>query len=70
MIHKPTFRSEKYASTFEDASVFQVYDRRPPYPEEPFSRMAELVDPDVDAMLDVGTGLGNMARPAPPCSLD
>ena len=48
---------------FKDASVVEVYDQRPPYPSEVFDKLAELVDPEVDKILDVGTGLGNIARP-------
>ncbi len=63
MVKKPAFRSEKYAFMFQDASVVRVYHQRPPYPEEVFDRLVELVDPEVDALLDVGAGLGDIARP-------
>lgn len=36
MLKKPEFRSEKYARTFQDASVVQVYHTRSPYPVEVF----------------------------------
>ena len=48
---------------FQDASVARVYHQRPPYPVEVFDKLVELVDPEVDALLDVGTGLGDVARP-------
>ncbi len=63
MLKKPAFRSEKYALMFQDTGVVQVYHQRPPYPEEVYDRLVELVDPEVDALLDVGTGLGEIARP-------
>ncbi len=63
MLNKPEFRGEEYARTFQDASVVQVYHARPPYPDEVYDKLAELIDPEVDALLDVGTGLGDIARP-------
>lgn len=63
MLEKPAFRDEKYAKTFQDASVVQVYHRRPPYPDDVFDKLDELIDPELDALLDVGTGLGDIARP-------
>ena len=62
MLKKPEFRDEKYARCFQDAGVVQVYHHRPPYPDEVYDKLAYLVDPDVDALLDVGTGLGEIAR--------
>ena len=62
MLKKPEFRGEKYARCFQDAGVVQVYHHRPPYPDEVYDKLAYLVDPDVDALLDVGTGLGEIAR--------
>lgn len=63
MIEKPAFRSQKYAKTFQDASVVEVYHQRPPYPDAVFEKLSDLIDPSIDAMLDVGTGLGDIARP-------
>jgi SAM-dependent methyltransferase len=63
MLEKPAFRSQKYALMFQDASVVQVYHQRPSYPAQIYDKLAELFDPEVDTLLDVGTGLGEIARP-------
>lgn len=63
VIEKPRFRGREHATTFQEASVVDVYGYRPPYPDAVFGRLAELVDPAVDALLDVGTGPGDVARP-------
>ena len=63
MLTKPVFRDEKYALMFQDASVVDVYHQRPAYPMEVFDKLAELIDPEADALLDAGTGLGEVARP-------
>ena len=62
MLEKPAFRSQKYALMFQDASVVQVYHQRPPYPAQVYDKLVELIDPEIDALLDVGTGLGEIAR--------
>lgn len=63
MLTKPVFRDQKYALMFQDASVVDVYHQRPAYPVEVFDRLAKLIDPEADSLLDVGTGLGEVARP-------
>src|SRR5438034_6220833 len=60
-LSSPSFRRE-HAQQFQDQSVVDVYHLRPPYPEEVFSLLARLVDPDCRRMLDVGCGTGDIAR--------
>lgn len=63
MLSKPAFRARKHAETFKEARVVEDYRHRPTYPESLFVRLAELIDPDSRAVLDVGTGPGDVARP-------
>ena len=63
MLSKPAFGARKHAETFKEARVVEDYRHRPTYPESLFVRLAELVDPDSRAVLDVGTGPGDVARP-------
>jgi SAM-dependent methyltransferase len=56
-----SFRRE-HAQQFQDQCVVDVYHLRPPYPEETFSILARLVDPDCPRVLDVGCGTGEIAR--------
>ena len=61
-LSSPSFRRE-HAQQFQDQSVVDVYHLRRPYPEELFSILARLVDPDCRRVLDVGCGTGEIARP-------
>src|SRR4051794_30245195 len=56
-----SFRRE-IAQQFQDASVVDAYHLRPPYPEDVFSLLDRLVDPDCRRVLDVGCGTGEIAR--------
>ena len=54
----------QYASVFEDASVVQAYQYRPPYPPETFEILLSLIDADAAprTVLDAGCGPGVIAR--------
>jgi SAM-dependent methyltransferase len=63
MLPKPKHLSREYASVFQDTSVIDAYAFRPPYPEETFSILAGLIVDAPRAVLDVGCGTGDVARP-------
>jgi SAM-dependent methyltransferase len=58
---KPKGWSEPYAAVFREQSVVDAYHLRPAYPAETFDVLAELADGG--AVLDVGCGPGDLARP-------
>jgi SAM-dependent methyltransferase len=61
-MQKPDYWSAEHAGWFDDAGVVAAYYHRPPYPDEVFSILLELVgSPRV--VLDIGAGTGDMARP-------
>jgi SAM-dependent methyltransferase len=53
-------------SWFQDSLIVEVYDRRPPYPEELIRLLAELAglggETSHRAVLDIGCGTGELAR--------
>jgi trans-aconitate methyltransferase len=59
---KPAFLGPQTASAFQDPSVIAAYPRRAPYPETLFQLLAELIAGSSHAVLDVGTGPGDIAR--------
>jgi ubiquinone/menaquinone biosynthesis C-methylase UbiE len=59
---KPDFLGPQVASAFQEASVVAAYPRRAPYPESLFQKLAELLTGPSRAVLDVGTGTGDVAR--------
>jgi SAM-dependent methyltransferase len=66
MDDKPQGWAATYAAWFELSSVADRYHLRPPYPDQAIQRLAALVDPGARAVLDVGCGLGDLARPLAP----
>lgn len=60
---RPPGWSRWHADAFQDADVAAAYTYRVPYPDEVFSTLAGLLDTGSDAMLDVGCGRGELARP-------
>lgn len=59
---RPDFLSPYHASAFADADVVRAYRYRPPYPDETFEIIRDLmVEPRI--VLDVGSGDGALARP-------
>ncbi len=60
---KPKHFETGYAEQFKDESVVHAYHYRPPYPDELFPFLAEMVKGELKIVLDVGCGLGHIARP-------
>ena len=60
---KPENFGTSYAEAFKDSHVVEAYRFRPPYPQEVFAMLASLMVDEPKAVLDVGTGLGDIARP-------
>lgn len=59
---KPDFFSAQFASAFQDKSVVEAYQYRPPYPDEAIDILTELVTDSPRTILDVGCGTGHLAR--------
>src|SRR5258708_7221282 len=51
-----------YAKAFQDENVVQAYHFRAPYPSETFAILAELIHQEPRYVLDIGCGIGNIAR--------
>jgi SAM-dependent methyltransferase len=51
-----------YAEAFKDLQVVDAYRYRPPYPQEVFNILANLIVDEPRAVLDVGAGSGDIAR--------
>ena len=63
MIQRPESHGERYAARFQDQSVVDRYHMRPTYPPETFAILNALIVDEPRAVLDVGCGTGNVARP-------
>jgi SAM-dependent methyltransferase len=59
---KPDHLGPEYGEQFGDASVVAAYHHRPPYPVEVFDILIGLMSGESGAVLDVGTGTGEIAR--------
>src|SRR5579875_684138 len=62
MPSKPAHLTAENAARFRDQSVVDLYHLRLPYPPEVFDTLVELVTDEPRAVLDVGTGTGDLAR--------
>ena len=60
---KPEPFSARYAEAFTDPQVVNAYRFRPPYPQEVFAILLTLLPDEPQAILDVGAGDGDLARP-------
>ncbi len=60
---KPKHLAPKYGAQFKDQSVVEAYRRRPPYPDETFDILENLIKTKPSRVLDVGCGTGYLARP-------
>lgn len=63
MLPKPAHLGPAYAAQFSDMSVVEAYHLRPPYPSEASEVLGRLVVDQPRAVLDVGCGTGELARP-------
>ena len=55
-------RAAEYGAAFEDAAVASAYRNRPPYPPELFTLLHGLIVEDLQVVLDLGCGTGDVAR--------
>ena len=53
---------DDYASRFKHRSLAEAYELRPPYPDEAYEIMRELLGASPGRVLDVGCGPGKIAR--------
>lgn len=60
---KPRHLERDYAEQFKDRSVVESYAARPPYPDESFDILDELLADQPRVVLDAGCGSGSLARP-------
>src|SRR5262249_9770613 len=63
MIQRPEWQGEQYVSRFQHQSVVDRYHLRSTYPLETFELLNSLLVDKPRAVLDVGCGTGNIARP-------
>jgi SAM-dependent methyltransferase len=63
MISRPESFGEQFAARFADQSVVDRYHLRSTYPPETFMFLNALIVDEPRAVLDVGCGTGNVARP-------
>ncbi len=59
---KPAGWAPEYAQAFRDEAVARVYHLRPPYPDDLFSTLTELIVDQPRTVLDLGCGPGDLAR--------
>lgn len=62
MLPKPRHLGPEYAAQFADQGVADAYRHRPPYPDEVFALLADLIVDEPRSVLDVGCGTGELAR--------
>jgi trans-aconitate methyltransferase len=63
MLPKPKHLGPEYAAQFTDAAIVAAYHHRPPYPAGVFDILAALAIDEPRAVLDIGCGTGDVARP-------
>lgn len=59
---RPEHLGLEYSARFRDQGVVDAYHLRPPYPEETFDILERLITDEPRAVLDVGSGSGDIAR--------
>lgn len=62
MSSKPHYLGSEYSNRFKDSSLVAAYHLRSPYPAETFEMLTGLITDEPRAVLDVGCGIGNIAR--------
>ena len=60
---KPKHLAPTYGAQFKEASVVEAYAFRPPYPDELFEILVDLMPGESRRVLDVGCGTGYLSRP-------
>ncbi len=60
---KPSHLGPEYGAQFADPDVATAYDQRPPYPDEVFAILTDLLPDAPRTVLDAGCGSGDLARP-------
>jgi SAM-dependent methyltransferase len=60
---RPEFWGARHSERFADASIIAAYRYRPPYPDALIDCLVALITDEPRAVLDVGCGPGNLARP-------
>lgn len=63
MMKHPYVDAEHHVARFQDQSVVDRYHLRPAYPPETFELLNDLIRDEPRAVLDLGCGTGNIARP-------
>ena len=63
MIEKPAHLANTVAESFQDETVAAAYRYRPPYPDGIFAMLSSFLTTAPRAILDVGCGTGDLARP-------
>ncbi len=63
MLPKPKHLEAQYGAQFQDYSIVEAYPNRPPYPPETFEILTGLIRDEPRAVLDIGCGTGDIARP-------
>ena len=66
MNHKPSLLRPDVAAEFQDRTVAAANRCRPPYPRAVFDLLVSLIIDEPRAVLDIGCGTGNLARPLAP----
>jgi ubiquinone/menaquinone biosynthesis C-methylase UbiE len=59
---RPEHLGLDHSTHFRDQGVVDAYHLRPPYPEETFDILESLITDEPSAVLDVGSGSGDIAR--------
>jgi len=59
---RPPYLGPEFSTRFRDRSVVDAYHLRPPYPEEVFDILVDLITDEPRTVLDVGCGSGDIAR--------
>lgn len=59
---KPTFLGQQFAAAFQEESVAEAYQQRPPYPDAVFDILTRLIVDQPSRVLDAGCGTGFIAR--------
>lgn len=63
MVAKPAGLGPEYAAQFQDGAIAAAYPMRAPYPDETFAVLRGLLAKGSRAILDIGCGSGDLARP-------